>query len=96
MICEECGKECEPVSVDFGIGSYEYWGAPGVHHDYQDVSPCCEAGMVEGGETVVRRSIHTARKDHGTIKAGQRYRLTVTRHWRQGGPSWITTEKRPA
>jgi hypothetical protein len=51
---------------------------------------------VEGGESVVRRAVHVARRDHkdGKIKTGDKYSLTVLRHWRKDGPHWITTGKR--
>lgn len=42
-ICMSCGDECREARVDFGIGPYEYWGDRGVHHDYANVSDCCEA-----------------------------------------------------
>jgi len=95
-ICSRCGNGCTAVWIDFGIGPYEFWGDRGTHHDYQVVSPCCEAEMAEGGETVVRRATHTARRDHkdGKIKAGNKYSLTVLRHWRKDGPQWITTTKK--
>lgn len=95
-ICEDCGEVCTAVMRDFGIGSYEFWGARGVHTDYQPVSPCCEAPIVEGDAKVIRTAVHTARRDHkdGKIKAGDKYRITVTRHWRKDGPHWITTNKR--
>lgn len=95
-ICESCGEACTARVVDMGIGAYEYWGAREVHHDYQVVSPCCDAEVVKGGETLVRVSEHTARADHkdGKVKKGDRYKVWVTRHWRSGGPWWITTRKR--
>ena len=37
--CYECQQEVDVYYVDNGIGHYEYWGARGVHHDYQ---PECE------------------------------------------------------
>jgi len=43
VICPECGEESRVVSIDFGIGAYEYWGAPGVHVQMCDVTECCEA-----------------------------------------------------
>lgn len=43
VTCPECGKESRVVSIDFGIGAYEYWGAPGVHVQMCDVTECCEA-----------------------------------------------------
>lgn len=94
-ICDCCGEACCPVLVDCGIGSYEFWGAKGTHHDWQALSPCCEAEVVEGGVSVIRRAIHTAKKEHngGKIKPGDRYLLIVKRHWRRDGPSWITTKK---
>lgn len=41
--CVACGEPCEVEEVDFGIGAYEYWGAPGFHTDIHPVSACCEA-----------------------------------------------------
>lgn len=95
-ICEECGRECTAVIRDFGIGPYEFWGHCSTHHDYHAVSPCCEADVVDGGEKIVRKSVHVARKDHGDgkIKKGETYSLIVRRHWRKDGPHWITCEKR--
>ena len=42
-ICPACGV-CDPemTMVDFGIGAYEYWGAPGYHVDEHLVTRCCE------------------------------------------------------
>jgi hypothetical protein len=42
-LCSACDKECEEVVVDFGIGAYEYWGAPGYDSRPALVSNCCEA-----------------------------------------------------
>ena len=41
--CCECGKPCEVVEEDYGIGQYEYWGAVGYHTNIISVSKCCEA-----------------------------------------------------
>lgn len=41
-ICSECKNHSAFKRVDDGIGSYEYWGARGVHHDYHWYSECCE------------------------------------------------------
>jgi len=40
--CLECGEEVNIVKEDFGIGSYEFWGSRGFHHDYHWVCPKCE------------------------------------------------------
>jgi len=48
--CRECGREATEEPQDFGIGSYEFWGAPGVHEDWHLVSPCCEAEVVDSIE----------------------------------------------
>jgi len=40
--CKGCGEPCNIVEVDFGIGAYEYWGAPGVDKQIAEVSDCCE------------------------------------------------------
>jgi hypothetical protein len=45
--CEDCKKPCVSVTEDQGIGSYEFWGARGMHHDYVEVSPCCQAEVIE-------------------------------------------------
>ena len=94
-ICSDCGLECETVTEDQGIGAYEYWGARDVHHDYVEVSPCCGAEVVEGGNTLVRITERVARKDHKDkrIKAGDRYKEVITRCWRRGGPSWYYVKK---
>jgi hypothetical protein len=41
--CKGCGEPCRVISVDFGIGAYEYWGAPGYDSRIELVSDCCEA-----------------------------------------------------
>jgi hypothetical protein len=46
--CSECKNPCEPTIVDFGIGSYEFWGQRGNDTNRQWVSNCCEAEMHEG------------------------------------------------
>jgi hypothetical protein len=43
IICKACNRECNVVTVDFGIGAYEYWGAPGVDVQLAEVSDCCES-----------------------------------------------------
>ena len=45
--CDECGQECYGVLRDDGIGSYEYWGSRGTHHDWVAVSNCCEAKILD-------------------------------------------------
>lgn len=47
MYCTACELECEVEDVDFGVGAYEYWGAPGFHTDVHTVSKCCEAELSE-------------------------------------------------
>lgn len=46
-ICPGCDQECMGVWSDFGIGPYEYWGAPGVDVQMAYVSSCCEAALPE-------------------------------------------------
>ncbi len=95
-ICESCGEFCSPVPVDCGIGPYEYWGATGIHKDIQMLSPCCEAEVVDGGNTLIGTTYHTARKDHadGKVKKGDYYSVSVYRYWRKDGPSWIRNFKK--
>jgi len=93
VICSNCGHLCGTIEVDNGIGPYEFWGDRGVHHDWQTVSGCCQEYLEDGGCSVVRTATHVARKAHGAIQPGDTYRLTVYRHWREVGPSWVTTKK---
>ena len=95
-VCESCGTECSAVMQDEGIGDYEYWGSRGVHHDWVEVSPCCGAAVVDGGNKVVKSVIRHAKKDHkdGRVKAGQWYKETAIFKWRSGGPGWVEVEKR--
>lgn len=46
-ICEGCKQECSVGIVDFGIGHYEFWGAPGFDSQPAAVSECCEAPAVD-------------------------------------------------
>lgn len=48
--CGECGKECDSLVVDYGIGPYEFWGARGWHTDKQLVSSCCGDVVLLGGK----------------------------------------------
>jgi len=41
--CSRCKQHTAFRLVDHGIGSYEFWGERGTHHDYQWESECCEA-----------------------------------------------------
>lgn len=47
VICKACEEECSVVELDFGIGAYEYWGAPGFDSQLHKVSNCCEADFEE-------------------------------------------------
>ena len=46
-VCEECGKGCDIVEVDFGIGPNEFWGSVSNHVDLQLASSCCEGDYRE-------------------------------------------------
>jgi len=79
-ICNECGEECDSVCLN----EYE-----------NNVSPCCEAEVVEGGNTLIREDIHVANKHHSfeigcdEVRVGDKYKLSVYRFWRKDGPKWI-------
>jgi hypothetical protein len=45
--CEDCGKMVRGTWADFGIGAYEYWGYKGVDTNFQFVSECCEAPILD-------------------------------------------------
>ena len=44
-VCPECGEECEPVEMDWGVGVY------GNMHNWRWNSPCCEADMGDATDT---------------------------------------------
>lgn len=48
--CGECGKLCNDVERDFGIGGYEFWGAYGYDSNVQVVSECCDGDLFEDPE----------------------------------------------
>lgn len=52
-ICTSCGEPCDPMIIDLGIGSYEYWGAPGIDVQLTVVSQCCEAAIIDESSTHV-------------------------------------------
>lgn len=95
MICNECGEECEAVYKDLGYGPYEYWGFRGTHHDYQFVSPCCDADVVEGQSRTISVTIRKARKDYPFqhIERGMKYREIVTKMYKCNGPTWYVTKR---
>ena len=45
--CTHCKRECDTITVDEGIGAYEYWGAKGVDIRLVTYSDCCEAEVTE-------------------------------------------------
>ena len=46
--CRECGKYvAATVTIDVGIGPYEFWGDRGVHHDYREACPYCDNDAVD-------------------------------------------------
>lgn len=51
--CTECLQPCNVELVDFGIGSYEFWGAKSVDKRVEAVSDCCEAPAVDSNNNVI-------------------------------------------
>lgn len=51
--CGNCGKVCEMVQRDMGIGPYEFWGRKGFDSDLQWVSECCEATVYENEDLTI-------------------------------------------
>jgi len=43
--CGCCGQRAQGMSLDFGIGAYEYWGAKGYDRNICWVSECCETTL---------------------------------------------------
>ena len=48
--CRECLSKCRAIEVDYGIGHYDYGGAPGYDSNKQIVSHCCEGGLYDPDE----------------------------------------------
>lgn len=92
-ICNDCGLECDSVTRDEGVGFYEYCGSKGCHHNYVEASSCCDATVIKGSNTVISTQDHIARKDHGKIKKGDKYRLFVIRCWKPYSSTWIVKKK---
>lgn len=61
-ICAACGLAAEFKEMDFGIGSYEFWGSVGVDVNIQVVSACCEAGEGENTEAAAAQRRKAARQ----------------------------------
>lgn len=51
--CGECKQECEGEWLDFGIGSYEFWGATGVDIQMGYVSKCCGGDVFQDKECTI-------------------------------------------
>ena len=45
--CAGCLKECDAITIDEGIGAYEYWGDKGVDIRLVEVSDCCEDDLLD-------------------------------------------------
>lgn len=45
--CPQCECNVRTARKDFGIGSYEYWGARGRHVDMRDVCPNCDGDVCD-------------------------------------------------
>jgi hypothetical protein len=93
-ICSDCGHECIVTMHDHGFSH-----AFGYHHDWQAGSSCCGEEVIDGGCALLRVNRHVARKEHHgerltKILPGDTYEVSVYKHWKAGGPSWITSEKR--
>lgn len=53
-ICSQCGLASDSKEVDEGIGSYEFWGAPGVDSNWVRISDCCGAPMAPNSADTVK------------------------------------------
>jgi hypothetical protein len=51
--CTACGQPCQVSIIDFGIGSYEYWGALGIDIQLEAVSDCCEEPAVDHNNNII-------------------------------------------
>ena len=60
--CSDCEEPCLIRMQDEGIGAYEYWGCKGVHRDWQPVSDCCGADIIDeySGEVLTANNVEVA------------------------------------
>lgn len=59
--CTNCGQACKAVIIDFGIGTYEFWGSREVDIQESAVSPCCEAPVtLNDGSLITVKQIKEA------------------------------------
>ena len=54
--CKCCGEKCTGITVDFGIGPYEYGSIRSVDVRLEMVSDCCEDEIVDDIEDVDEHS----------------------------------------
>lgn len=45
--CIACACWVTTRRVDEGIGSYEYWGCKGTHHEWRDACPECDGDVLD-------------------------------------------------
>lgn len=52
--CGDCGKHCNAIPLDNGIGAYDYMGARGYDTNVSIVSDCCEGDLFEDPDLIIK------------------------------------------
>ena len=47
IVCKACFRECSSMTVDYGIGHYEFGSISAVDKRLAEVSNCCEEDVVD-------------------------------------------------
>ena len=95
-VCERCpqpeAETCDACGQEFGDGR---WGTAIKSATVVDETLCEDCACQEGvwHQTTTKVTVHTARKDHGHVKAGDRYKRIVQMGFYVGGGKWLTSRK---
>ena len=46
-LCADCRLPATTKHMDLGYGTTEFWGHVSTHHDWQEVTTCCEARLID-------------------------------------------------
>jgi hypothetical protein len=45
-VCAACGRVCQPIDIDVGIGPVEYFGARSFDREIVEASDCCGSDIL--------------------------------------------------
>jgi len=71
--CGECKNECGVHAEDFGIGSYEAWGAKGFDSRMGLSSDCCDGEVFEDEECTIESDYNEWAFEEAACRADYEY-----------------------